>query len=335
MHYVFTMPKFNYSHVCISNLVFQVDEEIINLTPPYQRGDVWTMNDRENLIASIIDKSFPIPSISIATNPNNFGIHESEVLDGRQRLTTLSMFRNSQFRYNGRLYSEMSTREQQFFDITQIQLCTIYNPTDAERRDYFRTLQMGHALRVTEIAWSYDDHPVMKMIQNIRGEKLKEIESFTPTGRHADITFLLNIYDIFTSTNPKMAGRLHSNGLKVYIEKNNDVPSPDVENRMRKFINFMYAVYGITQPMDKGSIRAHFPIDMARIFALDDFKCDEHDVLNVASFIDKMNAFVHEYPEDTSSVADEYFYLLVDIATSSSYTKRNVDARMSHLMRLF
>ena len=68
------------------------------------------MNDRENLIASIIDKSFPIPSISIATNPNNFGIHESEVLDGRQRLTTLSMFRNSQFRYNGRLYSEMSTR---------------------------------------------------------------------------------------------------------------------------------------------------------------------------------------------------------------------------------
>ena len=74
---------------------------------------------------------------------------------------------------------------------------------------------------------------------------------------------------------------------------------------------------------------------MARIFALDEFKCDEHDVLNVALFIDKMNAFVHEYPEDTDGVADEYFYLLVDISTSSSYTKRNVDARMSHLMRLF
>lgn len=329
------MPKFNYSHVCISNLVFQVDENIINLSPPYQRGDVWTMNDREKLIASIIDKSYPIPSISIATNPNNIGTHESEVLDGRQRLTTLSMFRNSQFRYNGRLYCEMPIREQQFFDITQIQLCTIENPTDIDRRDYFRTLQMGHTLRVTEIAWSYDDHPVMKMIQKIRSEKLKEIESFTPIGRYADMTTLINMYDIFTSTNPKIAGRLHSSALKVYIEKNTDVPPPDVEYRMRTFINFMYSVYGVTQPIDKGSIRSHFPLDMARIFALDEFKCDEHDVLNVALFIDKMNAFVHEYPEDTDGVADEYFYLLVDISTSSSYTKRNVDARMSHLMRLF
>lgn len=27
------MPKFNYSHVCISNLVFQVNEKIIDLSP--------------------------------------------------------------------------------------------------------------------------------------------------------------------------------------------------------------------------------------------------------------------------------------------------------------
>jgi hypothetical protein len=333
------MPKFNYSHVCISNLVFQVDNKIIDLSPPYQRGDVWTMTDRENLIASIIGKSYPIPSISMATNPRNLGTNESEVLDGRQRLTTLSMFRNSHFRYNGRFYSEMSIREQQYFDITQIQLCTIDNPTDAERRDYFRTLQMGHTLRVTEIAWSYDDHPVMKMIQKIRSEKLKEIGSFTATGRYADMTILINMYDIFTSSNPKTAGRLHSSALKVYIEKNTDVPHPDVEYRMHTFINFMHAIYGITQPIDKGSVRAHFPLDMARIFALDDFKCDERDVLNVASFIDKMNTFVHQYndggADDTNEVADEYFYCLVDITTSSSYTKRNVDSRMSHLMRLF
>lgn len=330
-----TMPKFNYSHVCISNLVFQVDEKIIDLSPPYQRGDVWSMADREKLIASIVDKSFPIPSISLATNPDNICMFESEVLDGRQRLTTLSMYRNNEFKYNGRYYSDMTIREQNFFDITQIQLCTVENPTDAERRDYFRTLQMGHALRVTEIAWSYDDHPVMMMIQNIRSEKLKEIEAITPTERHADVTIMLNIYDIFTSANPKTAGRYHSNSLRTYIEKNNDTPDYEVEHKMKLFINFLHAVYKITQPICKSSIRSHFPLDMARIFAINDFACDEYDIENVALFVDNMNTFVRENNEDSNSVADEYFYRLIDIKTSSSYTKRNVDERMSYLTRLF
>ena len=329
------MPKFNYSHVCISNLVFQVNEKIIDLSPPYQRGDVWSLEDRHNLIASILDKSYPIPSISLATNPRNIGIFESEVLDGRQRLTTLSMFQNDMFRYNGRLYSELDKRERNKFDITQIQLCTVDNPTDAERRDYFRTLQMGHALRVTEIAWSYDDHPVMLMIQNIRSDKLEEIETFTPTDRHADVTILVNMYDIFTSSNPKTAGRYHSNSLKTYIEKNTDSPGFDVEMRMKTFINFLHAVYKITQPVDKSSIRSHFPLDMARIFAINDFKCDEYDIENVALFVDKMNSFVNEHGEDSCNVAEEYFFRLIDIKTSSSYTKRNIDERMSYLTRLF
>lgn len=330
-----TMPKFNYSHVCISSLVFQVDEKMIDLSPPYQRGDVWSLEDRHNLIASILDKSYPIPSISLATNPKNIGIFESEVLDGRQRLTTLSMYRNDAFRYNGRLYSELDKWERNKFDMQQLQLCTIDNPTDAERRDYFRTLQMGHTLRVTEIAWSYDDHPVMLMIQNIRSDKLKEIEAFTSTDRHADVTILVNMYDIFTSSNPKVAGRYHSNSLKTYIEKNTDTPDYDVEMRMKTFINFLHAVYKITQPVDKSSIRSHFPLDMARIFAINDFKCDEHDVENVALFIDKMNAFVNNHSEDSCDAAEEYFYRLTDIKTSSSYTKRNIDDRMSFLTRLF
>ena len=333
------MPKFHYTHVCISSLVFQVDEEIIDLNPPYQRGNVWTLADRQSLISSVIDKNYPIPSISLATNPHRVGIHESEVVDGRQRLTTLAMFRNDKFKYNGQLYSEMDIRKQHRFDMTQIQLCTIDNPTEAERREYFRRLQMGHSLRVTEVAWSYDDEPLMRMLQDVRNDLVSEIETFTPTGRHADVTILVNLYDIFTSATPKTAGRLHSVALKNYIEKNTDTPSLETEQRMRTFIRFLHAVYGITQPVDKGSIRSHFPLDMARIFALNDFKCDEHDVENVADFINKMNHFVKCYnageDEGGFPVSNDYFFSLVEIATSASYTKRNTDTRMSLLTRLF
>jgi hypothetical protein len=333
------MPKFHYSHVCISNLVYQIIEDIIDLNPPYQRGDVWTLADRQSLISSVIDKRYPIPSISLATNPHNFNIHESEVVDGRQRLTTLAMFRDDKFKYDGCFYSEMDPRKQALFDMTQIQLCTIENPSDTERREYFRRLQMGHQLRVTEVAWSYDDEPLVRMLHRLRNELLSEIEVFTPIGRHADLTILINLYDIFTSNTPKVAGRLHSTSLKCYIERNTDDPDIEVEQRIRTFIHFLSAVYGVTQPVDKGSIRSHFPLDIARIFALNEFRCDEEDVENVALFVNKLNDFVRRYNlgddfEDTD-VSSEYFFSLVEFATSASYTKKNTDARMSVLTRLF
>jgi len=74
---------------------------------------------------------------------------------------------------------------------------------------------------------------------------------------------------------------------------------------------------------------------MARIFAINDFKCDERDVENVALFVDKMNSFVNDHGEDSCNMAEEYFFRLIDIKTSSSYTKRNIDERMSYLTRLF
>ncbi len=60
----------------------------INLTPSYQRGDVWTTNDRQALIESIL-RGIPLPSIILrevgASDPQ-------EVVDGKQRLTALLRF---------------------------------------------------------------------------------------------------------------------------------------------------------------------------------------------------------------------------------------------------
>lgn len=60
----------------------------LNLTPSYQRGDVWTTNDRQALIESIL-RGIPLPSIILrevgAADPQ-------EVVDGKQRLTALLRF---------------------------------------------------------------------------------------------------------------------------------------------------------------------------------------------------------------------------------------------------
>jgi hypothetical protein len=68
--------------------IIQLTDSDLNLTPSYQRGDVWTTADRQALIESVL-RGIPLPSIILrevgASNPQ-------EVVDGKQRLTALLRF---------------------------------------------------------------------------------------------------------------------------------------------------------------------------------------------------------------------------------------------------
>ncbi|MEA5456820.1 DUF262 domain-containing protein [Sinomonas sp. JGH33] len=68
--------------------IIQLTDSDLNLTPSYQRGDVWTTADRQALIESVL-RGIPLPSIILrevgASDPQ-------EVVDGKQRLTALLRF---------------------------------------------------------------------------------------------------------------------------------------------------------------------------------------------------------------------------------------------------
>jgi hypothetical protein len=67
------------------------EEDYLELNPPYQRGDVWGIQRRQNLIKSIL-LGIPIPSIVINDRFSaNWG-NEIAVIDGKQRITTILMF---------------------------------------------------------------------------------------------------------------------------------------------------------------------------------------------------------------------------------------------------
>jgi len=60
----------------------------LNLTPSYQRGDVWSTSDRQALIESVL-RGIPLPSIILReVGPSD----PQEVVDGKQRLTALLRF---------------------------------------------------------------------------------------------------------------------------------------------------------------------------------------------------------------------------------------------------
>lgn len=68
--------------------IFQLTKRSPNLTPSYQRGDVWRNADRQSLIESIL-RGVPLPSIILLrTGPST----PHEVVDGKQRLTAILRF---------------------------------------------------------------------------------------------------------------------------------------------------------------------------------------------------------------------------------------------------
>ncbi|MDB4902208.1 MAG: hypothetical protein JWQ63_1489 [Mucilaginibacter sp.] len=73
----------------------------LDLSPPYQRNFIWSLEDQRILIESTF-KNYPIPNIFLRElQPGNF-----EVVDGQQRTRTLVAFRNGGFTdFNDRLYN--------------------------------------------------------------------------------------------------------------------------------------------------------------------------------------------------------------------------------------
>ncbi len=79
----------------ISTLLEMIDDQI-NLSPEFQRRDIWTLDKRSRFIESII-MNVPIPPVFLGED--EYGSYV--VLDGRQRLTSLYEFLKNGFKLKG------------------------------------------------------------------------------------------------------------------------------------------------------------------------------------------------------------------------------------------
>lgn len=88
----------------------------VDFNPSYQRGLVWSNEDEEKLIESIFNRVDIGKFVFI-----NLGISNDimyEVLDGKQRLTTLYKYFTDEFKYKGYYYSELPLKYKHIFDGT-------------------------------------------------------------------------------------------------------------------------------------------------------------------------------------------------------------------------
>lgn len=141
---------------------------VINVDPPYQRlGDIWSPEKKTRLIDSVFN-GFDMPKFYFHRKPEGDPFH-FDVVDGKQRLTTLLQFRSGDFELGktfvywgdsdtpledpprrGQSWSDLSEEAQSVFDSYLIAITEIENASEDEIKQFFLRLNEGVILNEVE-----------------------------------------------------------------------------------------------------------------------------------------------------------------------------------------
>lgn len=137
---------FNYQQRDMRSLLYMMCKEYgIDLEPEYQRGLVWSDEQKWSLIDSIM-KNIDIGKFTIIRRPWGKNHNKPatpklyEMLDGKQRLTTLWEYYTGQFKYKGLRYHELHPLDRIHFKNYRISYAECEPLTDEQKYRYFLKL---------------------------------------------------------------------------------------------------------------------------------------------------------------------------------------------------
>jgi hypothetical protein len=126
--------RFSYSQRMLDSLISTYYSGAgLDLNPSYQRGNVWTEDQKVALIDSIF-KNIDIGKRRPFREERQ---HYYEMLDGKQRLTAVLDFIEEKFRYKGKLFSELHRRDQNHLENYSISYAETEPLTEKQKYRYF------------------------------------------------------------------------------------------------------------------------------------------------------------------------------------------------------
>ena len=143
-----------FNNSCIDSLIRKNYHFGIDFNPDYQRGYVWEQEDKELLLDSVfknidIGKFVFIRLSDSEWMERNFGY---EILDGKQRLSTLIDFYENKITYKGKYYNDLSGMDKAVFKNHMVSVAEV-NETDKKTvLKYFLMLnRTGKAMDETHL----------------------------------------------------------------------------------------------------------------------------------------------------------------------------------------
>lgn len=119
------------------------------IQPKYQRRRTgWPINAKTALIDTILN-NYPVPPIYLRDFVNDEGKRRKEIIDGQQRISTITEFLSDDFRlskvisdedYAGSMFSELPNGEQQMYEDFEVSFIAIRGASDADVISIFSRL---------------------------------------------------------------------------------------------------------------------------------------------------------------------------------------------------
>ena len=122
-----------YSNRTIDGLLTTAYHFGLDLSPDYQRGNVWELSDK----VALIDSIFRNIDIGKFTFIKNSILEPIEVLDGKQRITAILEFYEDRFEYKGCKFSDLSRKDQRHFTSYNISWGESEGLTKEQKLRYF------------------------------------------------------------------------------------------------------------------------------------------------------------------------------------------------------
>ena len=133
--------RLSFTHTMIDSILSKKYFFGIDMEPDYQRGYVWTQEDKEKLIDSIFN-NIDIGKFALI-HKRNYGqpdVPLYEVLDGKQRITAICEFYENRFPYKGKYFNDLSYLDRWHFMDYGINIAEIDYADKATILKYFLIL---------------------------------------------------------------------------------------------------------------------------------------------------------------------------------------------------
>lgn len=175
------MTKRKYTQpLTLANLKLLRDSQKLWLNPDYQRGEVWTLSQKQLLIDSLLN-NIDVPKIYLREVRK--GSYEFEVVDGQQRLRAVFEYLDGDFPLDvdadpvgeelvaGKHFNELGTHCQIELTSKSLDVTHLVDYTDDDVEDMFLRLQNGTPLNAAEKrhAWSGE---VRQVVSELSQHKL-------------------------------------------------------------------------------------------------------------------------------------------------------------------
>lgn len=165
-----------FSNTTIESLMNKYYLHGVNMDPDYQRGYVWDDKDRESLLDSIFSH-IEIGKFAFIHKGYSKDI-QYEILDGKQRLSTLLGYYENQFPYKGVYFNDLSFKDRHTFLNTPVTVGETSEMSREQIYKYFyklnksgKVMDKSHLEKIKELAESEKE-----LIEFVSDDKDDEIE---------------------------------------------------------------------------------------------------------------------------------------------------------------